>query len=431
MTVRLLSALGFGALVASLTFVTSGGVSRPGSTTAFANQATRADEIPSFEFDPTWPKPLPNGWIFGDIAGVDVDDKNQIWVLHRANTVPLQLGDDYAAKGFGDCCRPAPAFVVFNQAGDVVKSWGGQNLKTFSIGGKTRDGLAPFQQTQDGYDWPREHGLFVDHKGNVWTGCDQGVEDERFMAPENCGSVTKFTNDGKVIWQKGRWGQGKGNMDREAFNRPSSIFVDPTTNEAFIADGYGNKRVAVLDAETGEMKRIWGPYGVANPPDFGRGRLVGSAPTPGKPVYDPSAPPPKLWGDTLHCLKVSKDGLVYVCDRSNDRIQVFRRDGTFVKEGFVRKETRALGSTFDIAFSPDPQQKFMYVADGSNKHVHILLRETLEVVGQFSHGGRAGGELGLAHVMASDSRGNVYVGETIGRQRIQRFKFVGMKKRTR
>jgi DNA-binding beta-propeller fold protein YncE len=382
--------------------------------------------IPAFEPDPWWPKQLPNNWILGNIAGVHVDSKDQIWVLHRGNTVPLDLADDYLAKGAAECCQPAPAFIVFDMAGNVVKAWGGKNLKKINIGGEgVGTSGAAYQQTEDGYDWPREHGLFVDQKGNVWTGCDQGVEDDRYMAPTNCGSVTKFTNDGKVIWQKGRYGQGKGNMDREAFNRPSGIFVDSTTNEAFISDGYGNKRIAVLDADTGEMKRIWGPYGVKEPPNVGRKSLAGA----GKNLYDPDAPPSKLWGDTLHCVKVSHDGLVYVCDRSNNRIQVFKRDGKYVAEVFIKKRTKQLGTTFDVAFSPDKEQKWMYVADGSNHQVHILVRQTLEHVGSFSHGGRAPGELGTAHVMATDSKGNVYVGETVNRNRIQRWKFVGMRKR--
>ncbi len=385
--------------------------------------ASAPDDVPSFEPDPWWPKQLPNNWILGNIAGVHVDDKDQVWVIHRGNTTPLDLGDNFSARGQADCCAPAPSVIVFDQAGNVVKAWGGQNLKKITVGGESNatDG-AFFQQTEDGYDWPREHGIFVDHNGNVWLGCDQGVEDDRWSAPTNCGNVTKLTNDGKVIWQKGRYGQGKGNMDREAFNRPSGIFVDPTTNEAFVSDGYGNKRVAVLDADTGEMKRIWGPYGVKEPPNVGRASLRGK--------YKPDGPPSKLFSDTLHCIEVSRDGLVYVCDRANDRIQVFQRDGTYVTEVFVAKQTTTnLGTTFDVAFSPDPEQKFMYVADGSNHHVHVLVRKTLEVVGAFSHGGRGPGELGVAHVIASDSKGNVYVGETINRDRIQRFKFAGMKRR--
>src|SRR5262249_3756177 len=184
-------------------------------------------------------------------------------------------------------------------------------------------------------------------------------------------------------------------------------------------------RVVVIDADTGAFKRLWGPYGVPIPPDVPRDKLPGV----GKPFYDPAAPPSKLFGDSVHCVEVSRDGLVYVCDRANDRIQVFKRDGTFVKEGFVAKQTRGFGSVMDVAFSPDPQQRFMYVADGANHHVWILNRDTLETLGSFAHGGRYGGELGTAHVIASDPKGNVYVGETVVRDRIQRFKFVGMRKR--
>jgi DNA-binding beta-propeller fold protein YncE len=341
------------------------------------------------------------------------------------------MSQNYATEGNGECCQSAPAFLAFDIAGNLVKAWGGTNLRRITIDGQKEITGTPFQQTEDGYDWPREHGLFVDGKGNVWTGCDQGVEDDRWSAPANCGSVTKFTNDGRVIWQKGRWGQGKGNMDREAFNRPSDLFVDDAANEVYVADGYGNKRIAVLDADTGEMKRIWGPYGTKEPPNIGRAKLAGAGGPAKVALYDPNGPPPKTWGDTLHCVNVSKDGLVYICDRSHNRIQVFKKDGTFVKEGFVEKQTRALGSTFDVAFSHDPQQRYLYVADGSNKHVHILWRDTLEVLGHFAHGGRKGGELLLAHVMATDSRGNVYVGETIGGDRIQKWKFAGMKKRPR
>src|SRR5262249_28727141 len=162
------------------------------------------------------------------------------------------------------------------------------------------------------------------------------------------------------------------------------------------------------DADTGALKRVWGPYGVPIPPEITRDQVSG----PGKDIYDPDAPLSKVWGDTLHCVEISRDGFVYVCDRSNNRIQVFKRDGTFVKEVVVKKRTKSLGSTFDIAFSPDKAQTFMYVADGSNHEVHILIRDTLEHVGSFSHGGRLAGELGLAHVIASDSKGNLYVGET-------------------
>lgn len=384
----------------------------PSSPAASPSISAAPDEVPVFEFDPTWPKtPLPNNWIFGNIGGVHVDDKDQIWVLQRGNTVKLDLGDDFLARGAGECCTPAPSVVVLNRAGEVVKAWGGPDPK--NPGSK---------KTADGYDWPREHGIFVDRKGFVWTGCDDGVQD-RVSAPENCGSVTKFTNDGKVVWQKGRMGQSKGNSDTENFNSPAGLFVDEETNEVFIADGYRNKRIAVVDRETGAFKRMWGPYGMQNPPDIPRNQLNGSH----SDKHEPEGL--KLFGDSVHCIELSRDGFVYVCDRGNNRIQVFRKDGTFVKEGFVAQNTGNMGSVFDIAFSQDPAQRFLYVADGANHHVHILIRDTLEVVGQFGHGGRYAGELGVAHVLASDSAGNLYVGETVVRDRIMRWNFKGMRKR--
>ena len=398
-----------------------GGYTSGGPPFASAAEQSASEEIPAFEVDPFWPKPpLPNNWILGNIAGVHVDAHDQIWVLQRPATIS-DLGDDYLTRGLADCCQPAPSVVVFNQEGDVVKAWGGENL-TFADTGENGPRL---RVTADGrYDWPREHGIFVDHEENVWIGCDEGVAD-RVTAPENCGSVTKLTNDGEIIWQKGRYGQSTGNMDTEAFNSPSGIFVDPTTNEAFISDGYRNKRIAVIDATTGEFKRLWGPYGIPNPPDIPRDGLPGV----GKSLYDPDAPPSILFGDSIHCIELSRDGLVYVCDRGNDRIQVFRRDGTFVKEGFVKRLTRGMGSVFDIAFSPDPEQEFLYVADGANHQVHILRRDDLEVLGSFGHGGRAPGEFGMTHVLDTDSEGNIYVGETVNRNRIQKFRFVGMQPR--
>jgi len=406
-----------GAVVVATLIAAACSVQDPGPETRSSGErpsifAAAPDEIPAFEFDPTWPKtPLPNNWIFGNIGGVHVDGQDQIWVLQRGNSVPLDLGDDFLAKGVGECCTPAPSVVVLNQAGEIVKAWGGPDPANPTS-----------KKTADGYDWPREHGIFVDTKGFVWPGCDDGVND-RVSAPQNCGSVTKLTNDGAVVWQKGRMGQSTGNGDRENFNSPSGIFVDEEANEAFIADGYRNKRIAVIDTETGAFKRMWGPYGMADPPDIPRNRLNGSH--SGK--HDSAGL--KLFGDAIHCIELSRDGFVYVCDRGNNRIQVFTKDGTFVKEGFVAPDTGSMGSVFDIAFSPDPEQAFLYVADGANHHIHILRRDTLEVLGQFGHGGRYAGELGVAHVLASDSKGNLYVGETVVRDRVMRFKFTGMKKR--
>ena len=379
--------------------------------------------VPVFEFDPTWPKrPLPNQWIFGNIAGVDVDEQDQIWVLHRGQTIPLDLGDNNAAQDppVGECCRPAPSIVVFDQEGNVLQAWGGPDPAN-----------PKSKRAAEGYDWPREHGLFIDHNNNVWIGCDEGSQNE-VISSENCATVTKFTQNGQLIFQKGKFGQSTGNTDTNNFNSPSSIFVDPNTNEAFIADGYRNQRVIVIDAETGAFKRLWGAYGNPNPEDIPRAQRGHRGEFTDKSreeqlAYDPTEPARKVFGDSLHCIELSRDGLVYVCDRGYNRIQVFERDGTFVREGFVAPQTRIYGSVFDIAFSPDPNQRFLYVADGANHKVHILRRNDLTVVGSFGNGGRAGGEFGVAHQLASDSEGNLYVGETVNRNRIQKFKFVGMR----
>ena len=295
-------------------------------------------------------------------------------------------------------------------AGNIVQAWGGPGPKANrSTGiGMPRTGEIPRVQ---GVEWPREHSLFVDAEHNVWMGCNDTINGE------HCAVLTKFTHDGKVIWQKGQTGKSKGNTDTENFGEPAGIWVDSATNEAFIADGYWNRRVIVIDAKTGAYKRMWGAYG--SPVENTKAGY--SVP------YDPKAPLSKSFGSAVHCIEGSRDGLLYVCDRQNNRIQVFKRDGTFVNEVVVAKNTLANGAAFDIALSPDPKQRFLYLGDGRNHKVHILRRDTLEVVGSFGHGGRYGGEFGVVHVLASDSKGNLYVGETVVRDRIQKFKFVGMK----
>ena len=213
--------------------------------------------------------------------------------------------------------------------------------------------------------------------------------------------------------QFGKPGQNKGSNDPENFGRPAKIFIDAKANEAYIADGYGNKRVAVLDADTGKFKRYWGAYG--NKPDdtsFGH--------------YDPDAPPSKQFRTPVHCAELSNDGLVYVCDRPNDRIQVFKPDGTFVKEVFVATNTLGDGSVWDIAFSKDPQQKYMFLADGKNEKVYIMLRETMEILTSFGDGGRQPGQFFGVHSIALDSKGNIYTTETYEGRRLQKFVYKGL-----
>jgi len=202
--------------------------------------------------------------------------------------------------------------------------------------------------------------------------------------------------------------------DQDSFGRVAKIFVDPKANEAYIADGYFNKRVAVIDAATGKMKRYWGAYG-KKPDD-----AVDNSP------YDPAAPIAQQFRNPVHCADMSKDGLVYVCDRLNDRLQVFKADGTFVKEAFFSKNTKLSGSVWDVAFSRDPQQRYLYVADGINNRVYIVLRDTLEVLTSFGDGGRQPSQFYGVHSIATDSKGNVYTTETWEGKRLQRFIYKGV-----
>ena len=128
----------------------------------------------------------------------------------------------------------------------------------------------------------------------------------------------------------------------------------------------------------------------------------------------------------MHCADLSNDGFLYVCDRVNDRLQVFRPDGTFVKEAFIAKNTLASGSVWDVAFSKDPQQRYLYVADGMNNRVYVLRRDTLEVLTSFGDGGRQPGQFFGVHSVATDSKGNVYTTETWEGKRIQKFVFRGV-----
>jgi len=349
---------------------------------------TRADgqrqmvEAPRFEVDPLWPKPLPNHWLLGSTIGVWVDDEDHIWIIHR-NVGTLNDNELALDKKNGECCTAAPPILVFDQAGNLVRSWGGPGA---------------------GYEWPQSnHGIHVDYKGNVWIG-GNGDKDAHLL---------KFTKEGKFLMQVGKMGTLLGSNDPNNFGRVAKIWVDPKTNEAYVADGYRNKRVAVLDADTGKMKRYWGAYG--NKPDDA---------DPGK--YDPAAAPGKQFRNPVHCVERSNDGLVYVCDRQADRVQVFNPDGTFVKEAFFAKETLASGSTWDIAFSKDPAQKYIFLADGTNEKVRVVLRDTLQEIYNFGDGGRQPGQFFGVHSIATDSKGNVYTTETYEGKRVQKFTYKGL-----
>jgi len=312
-----------------------------------------------------------------------VDAKDDVWIVHRPDT--LSPAEDAADQNppSGTCCSKAPPVLEFDPAGNLIGHWGGPGT---------------------GYEWPESnHGITVDYKGNIWIG-GNGRDDAQ---------VLKFTQDGEFLAQFGHEGHNGGSNNTENFGRVAKIFVDPKTNEAYISDGYLNHRVVVIDADTGKFKRFWGAYG-HKPDDSNLGR------------YNPDAPPAQQFRNPVHCAELSNDRLLYVCDRVNDRIQVFRPDGTFVKEQFIARRSLADGSVWDIAFSGDPEQKYIYLADGRNEKVYILLRDTLEIVTSFGDGGRQPGEFYGVHSIATDSKGNIYTTETYEGRRVQKFVYKGL-----
>jgi len=345
-------------------------------------QAEGSLQAPRFEVDPNWPKPLPNGWNLGMTIGVAVDASDHVWIIHRSDA----LDDIEAAADLktGACCSKAPPILEFDQQGNLLRHWGGQS--------------------GPGYEWPTSnHGLWIDHKGNIWTG-GNGTDD---------GGVLKFTQDGKFLLKVGGKFPAADSNAMDRFWKVAKVHVYPPTNEVFVADGYGNRRVVVMDADTGKFKRYWGAYG-NKPEDKDLGR------------YDPKLPPAQQFRGPVHCAEPSNDGFVYVCDRTSDRVQVFTMEGKFVKEVFVAPDSLGDGSTWDIEFSKDAQQKYLYVADGRNQKLHIFDRASMTELTNFGEGGHYPGQWYSLHSIAVDSKGNLYTTETYQGRRVQKFTFKGL-----
>ena len=349
--------------------------------------------VGQFAVDPFWPMPLPNNWIIGQVAGLSVDQNDHVWIIHRPWTVqatnagatpPTTVRDN--AWGSDPlqalCCVTAPPVIEFDAEGNVVRSWG----------------------AGEGYDWfNSEHGIHVDHNGFVWV-AGNGVDDHHMM---------KFTQDGDFILQIGGVGVSTGSNDTNSVNRAAIMEVDPATNELYVADGYGNRRVIVFDAETGAYLRHWGAYG--EPP-------VDENPGP----WDPDAPPSRTWRTPVHGIAISNDGFVYVTDRPSNRIQVFEKDGTYVREAVLAPLTYGPGSTWEVVFDPlDTEQRFIYVPDGTNNKVWALDRETLEPVYSWGRGGGQPGQFDWLHNLEFDSQGNVFTAEVQTGHRVQKFVRLG------
>jgi hypothetical protein len=362
------------------------------SVAAVSAQSDR--RVPTYQVDPAWPKPLPNRWLVGAIAGINVDARGHIWVVHRPST--LQPNETRSIW------KAAPPVLEFDADGTLLSSWGGPG---------------------DGYEWPDlEHGIYVDRQDNVWLG-GGGEKDAQIL---------KFTRTGTFVMQIGRKGRNRGSNDTENLGGTANMTVDEAANELYVADGYVNHRVIVFDRTTGAYKRHWGAYG-RRPDDAYFTQAGERLPAPfsgavqnenAPSQYDPKGPPPPQFR-IVHAVRIANDGLVYVCDRTNDRIQVFRKDGTFVAEKFIARETLGSGSVWDIAFSTDPGQSFLIVNDGTNQQIYVVRRDTLEVTSAFGQAGRWAGQFYGAHVIASDAGGNVFVGETYEGKRVQKFIYRG------
>ena len=362
---------------------------------AVSQTGRRVGEEP-FKVDADWPKELPNKWLVGQVAGIAVDRHDTIWLIQRPGS--LTADEAGAETNRSECCFRAPSVMQFDQKGNLLTAWGGLADPGF---------LTKRCTPAMGCEWPtNEHGIFVDHEDNVW------------IAGNGAGNhqVLKFSRDGTFLLQIGKAGVTGGSNDTAGapngtplLGQPADVEVDPVTNEAYIADGYQNKRVLVVDAATGKYKRHWGAYG-GTPDDANPG-----------PYVAPGNPPAPQFRNPVHCVRIANDGRVYVCDRVNNRIQVFEKSGHFIQEFFIARDTLGNGSTWDLDTSRDRRQQYLYNADGENQHVWILERLSGVISDYFGRNGRNAGQFHWVHNLAVDSRGNIYTAEVDTGKRAQKF----------
>jgi hypothetical protein len=336
-------------------------------------QGSNVRSVPIFEVDPSWPR-VPEKWKLGDPSSFAIDAEDNVWLLHRPRTLPPEQAS-----------AAAPPVMAFRSSGEFIRAWGGAG---------------------DGFEWPeREHGIHVDAKGFVWLGGNNcPTNGIRGLKPVADDQLLKFTSEGRLVLQIGRSNQSKGNSDTRHLHRPADAWVHAPTNEVFVADGYGNHRVIVLDADTGAFKRMWGAFG-ERPVDDDHCEVV----TP-KTVDDPG---PRNFS-IVHALRVARDGTVYVADRENRRIQAFTAEGKFVKQ-LVKADTPFARN---VALSPDRDQQFLYVGNGDD--IAVVDRRTLTLVGSIKPAGLRNG----GHQIATDSKGNLYVAQTT--MGLQKLTFKGM-----
>ena len=338
-----------------------------------------AEDSPRYTVDPNWPKPLPNGWSMGQASGIAVDHHDHIWVIQRpASACATAQSQSGRVMLSNKSCRPAPPVLKFDQEGHLLNSWGGPG---------------------DGYDWPeREHGLTIDPRGFVWIG-GNGTNDGQYL---------KFTTDGRFVLQIGQSGPLTNSSDVTRLGQPADADIDIQAREVYIADGYHNHRVIVFDSENGRYKRHWGAYG-NTPSDVEITQ------------YNPVSP---QFGNPVHCVRIARDGQVYICDRANNRIQIFNKDGTFIRQFVIAADTKSSGSTWDLDLWTDPMQSALFHADGTNSKVRILRKESGTVTSEFGRGGDKPGEFHRLHNLALDSAGNLYTTEVDTGNRAQKFRLI-------
>jgi DNA-binding beta-propeller fold protein YncE len=365
-----------------------------------AAQTAGTGKYPVFEPDTTWPK-LPNNWVLGNVSKIAVDKHDNVWLIHRPRTVAADK-------------TPAPPVVELDANGKFVQAWGG-------------DGT--------GYDWPdAEHNVLVDYKDNVWISGSSPSGQSKTKRSDDM--IIKFNNAGKFIMQIGGRTASQGSTDTKSVNKPGDIFVSQKTNELYVSDGYGNRRLVVFDADTGAFKRMWGAFGKppvddANSggpgPSGGHGGTTDTAEGGGgKRTLDTEGDGSPTFASPVHGVLVSNDDIVYVVDRSNRRVQLFNPAGEYLKQIFINRAGPASGSASGLAFSPDKEQRFLYISDYGNSHVVVVDRKKMEILYQFGKRGAAPGEFQGIHHIAVDSKGNLYAAEVAPGARAQRFAFKGM-----
>jgi hypothetical protein len=358
-------------------------------TTMPAHAAETGVPMPKYELDGSWPKlPLPNKWALGLINGIYVDRNNHLWIFHTPEEINARITGAANSPPTARCCVPAPAVIEFSEAGDVLRAWGDPTKK------------------DQGFDWPTAgHGIYVDYKGNVWIG-GSATRPGRDGRPAD-GLFLKFDPNGKLLLQIGGKGPSKGSNDPTMLSGASAVDVDPATNEAFISDGYGNKRVIVFDADTGAFKRQWGAYG--NTPSDDR-----------HPRYNGTGELPQQF-NLVHGIRLSNDGKVYVSDRLNNRVQVFTREGKFLAEQFYEPTTGGSGSVGNVSFWPSAKQEIFVLNDPGNFQWVLVRRSDLKELSRFGHYGTWAGEFTSNHQMEFDRKGSIYTSEDF---RVQKFRIV-------